>query len=429
MFGIFASPARKLRQTAKHWLELADKVYHFRRDVLPSAEVEELQTQSAAVRRLLKDQADMAQLKLGIESLEEVLRRTGGLHYPKRTLVENVEFFLVAAIVILGVRTYFVQPFKIPTNSMWPTYYGMTAENFSPGVAEEAPGAVAQAFRLLAFGAQRREAIAPQSGEIAADFIGTGNGAVMAYTMKRGRNWLVIPSQVREYTFYVDGKPVAVTVPADFHDFDRVVVETFFGDQKGLSSHLRQLQRDGKSVMQTAVTLQGYRTQAYRIPLGRTVEEGEPIIRFDILTGDQLFVDRMSYHFVPPKVGQGFVFRTGEIPGIPGEQYYIKRLVGTPGDTLEIKDYTLYRNGAPITGSIAFEKNSAQADHYVGYRNSQGLAEGLTMTVPSDSYLALGDNSANSEDGRSWGYVPAKETVGRPLFIYYPFTKRWGPAR
>jgi len=78
---------------------------------------------------------------------------------------------------------------------------------------------------------------------------------------------------------------------------------------------------------------------------------------------------------------------------------------------------------------VAFENNARQADSYVGYRNYRDLAEGRTMTVPPESYLALGDNSANSEDGRSWGYVPAKEAVGRPLFIYYPFTKRWGPAR
>lgn len=429
MFGIFASSARKMRQSAAHWLELADKVYHFRRDVLPAGEVAELQAQSAAVRRLLKDRAEPSKLKLGIESLEEVLRRTGGMHYPKSSLVENVEFFLVAAIVILGIRTYVVQPFKIPTNSMWPTYYGMTAENFRPG--EHAPGFIAQAFRLAAFGAQRRDAVASRSGEVSADFVNMGNGLAMAYTVKRGRNWFILPTQVREYTFYVDGEPATVSVPLDFHDFDRVVLETFFGDRKGLSAHLRQLERGGANITQTTVTLnaQGAKAQAYRLPLGRTVKAGEPIVRFDILTGDQLFADRMSYHFVRPTVGQGFVFRTGQIPGIGQEQYYIKRLVGTPGDTLEIRDLALYRNGAPITGSVAFDKNARQADNYVGYRNYRDLAEGLTMTVPPESFLALGDNSANSEDGRSWGYVPAKEAVGRPLFIYYPFTKRWGPAR
>ena len=57
------------------------------------------------------------------------------------------------------------------------------------------------------------------------------------------------------------------------------------------------------------------------------------------------------------------------------------------------------------------------------------LGKGETLKVPESSFLALGDNSYNSLDGRFWGYVPAKDAMGRPLFIYYPFTKRWGPAR
>jgi signal peptidase I len=49
--------------------------------------------------------------------------------------------------------------------------------------------------------------------------------------------------------------------------------------------------------------------------------------------------------------------------------------------------------------------------------------------VPEDKYFALGDNSGNSQDGRYWDFVPAKDVVGRPVFVYYPFTSRWGPAR
>ena len=56
-------------------------------------------------------------------------------------------------------------------------------------------------------------------------------------------------------------------------------------------------------------------------------------------------------------------------------------------------------------------------------------AAGRTLKVPEDSYYALGDNSGNSQDGRYWGFVPAKDVVGRPIFVYYPFTSRWGPAR
>src|SRR5688500_7577163 len=122
MFGFFASQEKKMRENASNWLELADKVYHYRRDVLPASEITELQARTSDLQKAVKERAGAEKLKLEIERLEEVLRRTGGSIYPKTAVTENIEFFLVAALVILGIRTYFVQPFKIPTNSMWPTY-------------------------------------------------------------------------------------------------------------------------------------------------------------------------------------------------------------------------------------------------------------------------------------------------------------------
>ena len=140
-----------------------------------------------------------------------------------------------------------------------------------------------------------------------------------------------------------------------------------------------------------------------------------------------------------PKVGQGFVFRTDRIQseymrdrnGRQIEQYYIKRLVGTPGDTLEIREPVLYRNGAPVTGSMAFASNARRSDNYKGYFNiSFGfLGKGDALTIPPGKYFAMGDNSGNSQDGRYWGFVPAKDVVGRPMVVYYPFTRHWGPAR
>src|SRR5213078_3110759 len=170
MFGFFASQDSKMRENAANWLELAEKVYHFRRDVLTTNQVTELQARTAELRSLVKERVGSEKLKLGIERLEEVLRRTGGAIYPKTALVENVEFFLVAAIVILGIRTYFVQPFKIPTNSMWPTYNGMTPQAFIKPADE--PGAMGKALRFVAFGAFPRRVDAPASGEVIIPFNG-----------------------------------------------------------------------------------------------------------------------------------------------------------------------------------------------------------------------------------------------------------------
>jgi signal peptidase I len=424
VFGIFASPARKMRENAAHWLELADKVYLYRRDVLAHAQVAELQSQTAALRRLLKDKAETMKLKLAVESLEEVLRRTGGTHYPKSSLVENVEFFLVAAIVILGFRTYFVQPFKIPTNSMWPTYNGMTPEVFRQGSDE--PGYIHQAVRLAAFGARPKRVDAKTGGEIFIPLIGNNERVIIPYRNVAGRSWLIFPATHKEYTLLVGDDPVTVRVPADF-DFEWTIRDAFFPEARAnhepagadlarLLGKQTELLRDGTGRVRFLKT-------------GRKVKAGERALAFDILTGDQLFVDRMSYHFTRPSVGQGFVFRTRQITGIGQDQYYIKRLVGVPGDELEIQNYGLFRNGVPITGADAFAANAARSGNYVGYRNELGLAKGHIMKVPPESFLALGDNSANSQDGRYWGYVPAKDAIGRPLFIYYPFTKHWGPAR
>lgn len=436
MFGFFSSQEKKTRENAANWLELADKIWHFRRDRLTDRESGELLKRSQELKQQLKAKADAATLKLAVEGLESVLRRTGGAIYPKSSLVENVEFFLVAAIVIIGIRTYVVQPFKIPTNSMWPSYYGMTAENF--GTEEPAPGMLQRIFRFAAFGAQRREIVAPVSGVVSADF-NEKNGQ-LNYTVEDDRSWLVLPTKVREYTLYVDDQPAKVRVPYDFNDFDRVVVENFFGDEQNFVTEFNKARRARVvRLQQSGMARREDYAPVFRLRFNREVRAGDPVVRFDILTGDQLFVDRVSYHFTRPKVGQGFVFRTDRIPGIGDEQYYIKRLVGTPGDVMEIKEPVLYRNGEPITGAESFGLNERQEGSYRGYYNAvrgqnarsnvEYLLPGETVTVPPDSFFALGDNSGSSLDGRYWGFVPEKDAIGRPLFIYYPFTRRWGPAR
>lgn len=435
-----------MRRNAENWLELADKVWALRRDVIPAGEAAVLQRKRDELRQSVRARADAAKLKLQIEELEGALRQSGGAVYPKSALVENVEFFLVAAIVILGIRTYFLQPFKIPTNSMWPTYYGMTAETFP--LNAPAPSGLQRLFRLAAFGAVRHTAIAPRSGEVSAQFY---NRDYLAYSMKKGRSWLVFPTDLKEYTFYVDGEPVTVDVPADFGSgsgehagsFDDIVIKSFFGSKAAFDAYWDKLPKTPFPTVNLPDNAYPG-AQVSIVPLGKTVEQGRPVLQFDILTGDQLFVDRFTYHFFPPQVGQGFVFRTDNIEGIAKEDYYIKRLVGTPGDRMEIHPPVLYRNGQPITGAKAFSDNANRVAPYTGYTTAPdayqppGWTSGSSrpsffrgegpLVIPDDGYFAMGDNSSNSLDGRYWGLVPRDSVIGRPLFIYYPFTRRWGPA-
>lgn len=443
-----------MRQNAANWLEVADRVYKFRRDQLTDDQNQRLLAAAGNVRQRLKEKADASKLKMACESLEGVLRDTGGRVYPQGALVENVEFFLVAAIVILGLRAYFLQPFKIPTNSMWPSYYGMTSEVFKPGGE---PGGALKLARLLTLGARNYTITAPADGEVMIPVFGDGR---LAYTEKPGRSMFVFPTLMREYTLAVGGQPVRITAPADWarsEDFGYgdALAKTFFADNRaGLGRAVRTADAAGRlesSTMPVQLGSQSGQARVFWVPTGKKVSKGDTIMSFDILSGDLLFVDRLTYNFVQPSVGSGFVFKTGNIKSQVMQdatggvsQYYVKRLVGLPGDTLEIKAPALYRNGQPITGSAAFGKNARREGLYPGYINagnsasvgadgqveaSGGLPPGATVKVPPHSFYALGDNSPSSADSRYWGFVPEKDVVGRPLFIYFPLTTRWGPAR
>lgn len=400
-----------MRANAHNWLELADKIHHYRRDELTAKDLADLQQKRESLRSQMRERVDASRLKLGVEALEGVMRRTGGKIYPKSTVQEYVEFFLVAAIVVIGIKAYFVQPFKIPTNSMWPSYNGMTPRVYKNPA--DGPSTMGKVARFLAYGAQHKELIAPDSGKITVPVF-ANSGGYLYFEKRPGRKWGIFPATVREYVFYVGEESVRLQVPEDF-DFDLAFREAF-GYSADQLAELALRSRRGDY---------NYRL----VEIDHTVARGKRFLSFDILTGDCLFVDRISYHFVAPKVGDGFVFRTGNIPGIGVDQYYIKRLVGVPGDKIEIRDPVLYRNGEPITGADAFVKNGLRQGKYSGYRNIGSLSSGSDVDVPKDGFLALGDNSSNSRDGRYWGFVPRKDVVGRPIFVYYPFTSHWGAAR
>lgn len=422
MFSFLLSANSKMRRDAANWLEVAERVFHYRRDLLSTVQRDDLQTATGNLRHLLKDRAETEPLKSGIEKLEAVLARTGGRIYPTNSIVENVEFLVGAAILILGLRAYFFQPFKIPTNSMWPTYHGMTHEIFTPG---DEPGPVAQVLRFLAFGASKYEIVAPADGEV---YLAMNLNYSPAKAQVTGRMLGVIPQTQEQYYLAVGQELIKVDVPLDFN-FAKMIGDALRDDQESpLWDVMRQNHLAGRGRVQGNVLW---------LPTGRKVSKGEPIATFHIHSGDLLFVDRISYHFVQPRVGDGFVFKTDNIhspfmqrrDGTQINQYYIKRLVGLPGDKLEVREPMLLRNGEPISGADAFNANANQEGKYRGYTNYEKMSPGTIIEVPEEKYYAMGDNSRESSDSRAWGFVPEKDVVGRPLLIYYPFSKRWGPAR
>ncbi len=447
MFSVFKSEHAKLRDAAKNWLYMAGKVYHFRRDRMSDTEAQRLLQLSEAVKAESRSRkGDSARLRSSIEGLKAHMEQVGGNYYPRGGVAENVEFFFAAIIIYVGVTTFFVKPFKIPTNSMWPTYFGMTAEVYTG--EDEGPGGLEKVFRFFAFGSKSYEVKAPAGGEVLVPVYVDRGRVVPHFTAASVKRYFLINTPGRRYSFLVGDREVSFKVPEEF-SIEREVIERL--DELGASNPFANLDlraqsglvaremrapalmtklagragKDGESEWRRAWET----TTVYLLRTGIKVEEGQAIVNFDLLTGDQLFVDRMSYHFVEPELGDGFVFKTAGIAGLDDDKFFIKRLCGTPGDAVRIEGGRLLVNGEAATGSVAFENNALEVAPYGGYRAIEMMAQGRTMTVPEGSFLALGDNSGNSFDGRYWGYVPEGSVVGRPIMIYYPFTKRFGRAK
>ncbi len=175
------------------------------------------------------------------------------------------------------------------------------------------------------------------------------------------------------------------------------------------------------------------------------VRAGDIIASGRFVFGDHIFVDRISYNFRRPRRGDIFVFRTDSIdhPEISENTFYIKRMMGLPGETIEIDTQNrLVIDGVPLENihsrrwteeersMLLPNGRPVYIDGFTHARSGAALSRpGDAIELADDEYLPLGDNTQSSLDGRYFGGVKRDDIVGPAFMVYWPFSQRWGPIR
>lgn len=393
-----------LSSTVRHACAMRKHVHRLlsaQRDILNPQAISGLNEALGKMDTALKSGASTVALKSEMEKLADAGEKWIK-PYPNHALRENVEVFLVAIAVAMGIRTFFVQPFKIPTGSMQPTLFGVTSENLIDQPDFKIPTGTARLKEWFA-------------GVSYIDIKAKTDGTIQ----KVG-----LPVGIRIFDFwqtiYLGGKAHTFFFPPDY------------GQER---------------LEQRANLLPG---QNYRA--------GEQVVRLRTQAGDHLFVDRVTYNFRKPTRGEIIVFQTAGIqhPSMPQDQFYIKRLVALGGEKVQIgDDRHLIIDGKRLdassdmphfTGVYSFDpkqppQETKDQEHrfFAGHVNETvahqigkyGLAplfpnQETVHTVEPDHYMVMGDNTLNSFDSRGWGEFPADNVIGKSFFVYWPITDRFG---
>ncbi|MGN6378253.1 MAG: signal peptidase I [Gaiellales bacterium] len=164
-----------------------------------------------------------------------------------------------------------------------------------------------------------------------------------------------------------------------------------------------------------AYLVQGWVVKPYRIPSVSM----EPTLQ----VGDMVLVNRFIYRVHPPRRGDIVVFHppgTGQTPvrGARTEASvnFIKRIIGLPGETIQIVRGTVLICAAPHRACHALHEPYVMAHRYPG--DNYG-----PYTVPKGDYFVMGDNRGNSDDSRVWGPLPRKNIIGEAFLIYWPLNR------
>jgi signal peptidase I len=159
--------------------------------------------------------------------------------------------------------------------------------------------------------------------------------------------------------------------------------------------------------------------QAFKIPTGS--------MENNLLIGDHLLVNKFVFGPAPTALERAILpvdeIKRGDIvvfkyPDQP-DRDFIKRVIGLPGETLELRNKKVYINGNPLDEPYV---HFLEATHGASEVTSFDVRERYgPVTVPPDQYFVMGDNRDNSQDSRYWGYLPRHYIKGKALMIYWSY--------
>jgi signal peptidase I len=229
-----------------------------------------------------------------------------------------------------------------------------------------------------------------------------------------------------------------------------VVAEARSGKSKFEGSLARKFWENVKSLAGAILiylVIKTFLMEAFRIPSGSMIPT--------LMVGDWLFVNKLAYGphipftkihlpgYRTPQHGDVVVFvspyQADEAArGMDPTPTLVKRLVGTPGDTLYMRNGMLFRNGLEQRQGFGADANYKGMDapdpvfaweHSIEIKGSRFGAPPATpshdnwgpLVIPKDRYFMMGDNRYCSKDGRYWGLVPKENLRGRPMFVYYSY--------
>jgi signal peptidase I len=428
-----------LSKTVRHATAMRKHVHRLlcaQRDLLTPQAIDGVSASLAELGQVIKSGAKKAELTAQMQKLEDAANKWLK-PYPNHAWRENVEVFLVAIAVAMGIRTFFAQPFKIPTGSMQPTLFGITSKpDFSK--PPEGGGNGETNYVIPSGWGRVQDWFAGSSYvDLRADRDGTFDG------MSRPLKLLIFNLK---QTVWFAGRAHTIWFPPDSGAGQSYNPGGLFGY---VTAMLGALPADEY----TAPDLE----RRMGLRRGTKFSQGQEVLRIKVIAGDHLFVDRMTYNFRKPTRGEIAVFATAGIVDLDPfgqnrmqqDQFYIKRLVALPGDHVQIgDDRHLIINGERLDASTphfegvySFDPAKPPAEsEFSGHVNEAVAAKfgrhpGLAprfrngqriYTNATDGLMVMGDNTLNSYDSRSWGEFPATNVIGKSWFVYWPITGRFG---